>query len=260
MPEISKALIIDEPWITHLLQGHKIWELRSRQTQYRGWFGLIKKGSGQVVAVARLTSVSDYLDDAMLERTFGHHQVGPELYSNPDYKWRYAWKLEDIRPLVQPVPYQHKSGAVTWVTLNPEAQVLLKLTCGDLEATWQDCGTAQDEAPGQGTEEGPEHLQADIGFASAAPESKPDNAQASAPVVTAQGNLLVPVARDGSRFTPETRNTKGKYWVGEKGDEVKFTEFSEALEYLRQMPTAKWRRPNASGNWGIVSAVAWVEN
>ncbi|MCV5690749.1 XRE family transcriptional regulator, partial [Escherichia coli] len=26
---------------------------------------------------------------------------------------------------------------------------------------------------------------------------------------------------------------------------------------LRGMETAKWRRPNASGNWGIVSAVKW---
>jgi hypothetical protein len=23
------------------------------------------------------------------------------------------------------------------------------------------------------------------------------------------------------------------------------------------MPTAKWRRPNKEGNWGIVSAVRW---
>ncbi|ENL5531682.1 XRE family transcriptional regulator, partial [Escherichia coli] len=33
--------------------------------------------------------------------------------------------------------------------------------------------------------------------------------------------------------------------------------FAEALEYLRSMETAKWRRPNPSGNWGIVSAVRW---
>ncbi|RXX44551.1 XRE family transcriptional regulator, partial [Klebsiella pneumoniae] len=25
----------------------------------------------------------------------------------------------------------------------------------------------------------------------------------------------------------------------------------------RNMKTAKWRRPNSSGNWGIVSAVRW---
>ena len=34
--------------------------------------------------------------------------------------------------------------------------------------------------------------------------------------------------------------------------------FDEALAYLRRMGVAKWRRPNASGSWGIVSAVRWA--
>ena len=57
--------------------------------------------------------------------------------------------------------------------------------------------------------------------------------------------LLVPYAADGS------------FGVGDKAAQKRFGTFSEALEYLRSMETAKWRRPNASGNWGIVSAVRW---
>ncbi|BDO87342.1 hypothetical protein VEE31_44210 (plasmid) [Escherichia coli] len=49
----------------------------------------------------------------------------------------------------------------------------------------------------------------------------------------------------------------GSFGVGDKAAQKRFAMFSEALEYLRSMETAKWRRPNASGNWGIVSAVRW---
>lgn len=49
-----KALIIDEPWISRMLDGSKTWEMRSRSTENRGRFALIRKGSGQVVGVAEL--------------------------------------------------------------------------------------------------------------------------------------------------------------------------------------------------------------
>lgn len=69
--------------------------------------------------------------------------------------------------------------------------------------------------------------------------------------------VLVPVASDGSMFSSTCEYKRGGYTVGEKGDEIKVADFDEALEYLQSMPLAKWRRPNASGNMGIVSAVEW---
>lgn len=71
-------------------------------------------------------------------------------------------------------------------------------------------------------------------------------------------DLLVPYAADGSCFHPGLASTRdGSFGVGEKAAQKRFGTFSEALEYLRSMETAKWRRPNPSGNWGIVSAVRW---
>ncbi len=70
--------------------------------------------------------------------------------------------------------------------------------------------------------------------------------------------LMVPVARDGSMFTPALRRSTG-YWVGDKGAERTVPTFEEALEFLKRMPVPRWRRPNASGNWGIVAGVDWVE-
>ena len=69
---------------------------------------------------------------------------------------------------------------------------------------------------------------------------------------------LVPYAADGSHFGPHLKRA-GKFTVGEKDDEVQFEDFDEALAYLRRMGVSKWRRPNAAGSWGIVSAVRWIE-
>lgn len=70
--------------------------------------------------------------------------------------------------------------------------------------------------------------------------------------------LLVPFAADGSCFHPSLASTRdGSFGVGDKTAQKRFDTFSEALKYLRSMETAKWRRPNQSGNWGIVSAVRW---
>lgn len=70
--------------------------------------------------------------------------------------------------------------------------------------------------------------------------------------------VLVPYAADGTCFNPGLASSRdGSFSVGAKTAQKRFHNFSEALEYLRSMDTAKWRRPNASGNWGIVSAVKW---
>lgn len=68
---------------------------------------------------------------------------------------------------------------------------------------------------------------------------------------------LVPYAADGSYFGPHLKRD-GKFTVGEKDDEVQLDDFDEALAHLRRMGVAKWRRPNASCSWGIVSAVRWA--
>lgn len=66
--------------------------------------------------------------------------------------------------------------------------------------------------------------------------------------------LFVPVARDGAWFSPGCRSG-GRYTIGAKGEEVKFTNYFDALEALVRMPTPRWRRANADGNRGIVSGI-----
>lgn len=68
---------------------------------------------------------------------------------------------------------------------------------------------------------------------------------------------LVPYAADGSHFGPHLKHS-GAFIVGEKEDECRFEDFDQALEHLRRMGQAKWRRPNkTTGKLGSVWAVRW---
>lgn len=72
---------------------------------------------------------------------------------------------------------------------------------------------------------------------------------------------LVPFDRRGDCFHPGLRQvSSGEFVVGVKSARVKFKTFSESLTYLNAMkPAAKWTRPSASGNPGVVVGVEWKQ-
>lgn len=79
------------------------------------------------------------------------------------------------------------------------------------------------------------------------------------------GMIWVPQAADDDLFTPArvVRTARGSgrisITIGAKGSEEQIHDFYEALVALSKMEVARWRRPNSSGNWGIVRARgAWV--
>lgn len=68
--------------------------------------------------------------------------------------------------------------------------------------------------------------------------------------------FFVPVARDGTCFSGDLARA-GRYTIGGKGAEVQVEGFRAALATLHRMAVPHWRRPNAEGNWGIVSGIRW---
>lgn len=120
---IRTGLIIDEPWISKITNGEKIWEMRSRPTSKRERIALIRKGSGTVVGIATIKEVMGPFDDQKIAATFEQHRVPTHMIG----KWRYGWVLENVRKLATPVPYIHRSGAVTWVTLDSASSSILSL-------------------------------------------------------------------------------------------------------------------------------------
>ncbi len=118
---VTRGLIIADPWIVHILACRKDWEMRSQATSVRGWFGLIRKGSGTVVGLARLVHCGEALDQAEMIANFDHHCIPEDMIRRGEVaKWAVPWKFADVIPLSRPVPYDHKAGTVTWVTLSPD--------------------------------------------------------------------------------------------------------------------------------------------
>jgi hypothetical protein len=70
--------------------------------------------------------------------------------------------------------------------------------------------------------------------------------------------MSVPVDSRGEAFDRTTCCRSGGYWVGPKGNEIKYSSYDDALDALRCMDVPRWRRPNKQGNWGIVAGVRWV--
>lgn len=117
-----RALIIDEPWISAILRGEKTWEMRKKPCHFREKIGLIRKGSGQVVGVADVAdSLAPIATRAAYADAERFHRIPPDRQPSAFADgWTTPWVLKGGVALRVPVPYQHKSGAVVWVTLDPE--------------------------------------------------------------------------------------------------------------------------------------------
>lgn len=124
--ELSGLIIRREP-LQQILRGEKTWEMRSKQVHKRGWIGLIEKGSGLVVAVARLVDCIGPLTDEQMLVNHHKHRIEPvRLHTGEIANCRTAWVLTDVMVLSRPVPYQHPSGAVTWVSLASDVVVRIQ--------------------------------------------------------------------------------------------------------------------------------------
>lgn len=117
MGYVRTGLVIDEPWISKITGGEKTWEMRSTTTKKRERIALIKKGSGTIVGTATIKDVVGPFNDDQISANFGRHRVPINMIG----KWRYGWVLENVNKLETPVPYVHRNGAVTWVSLDSAA-------------------------------------------------------------------------------------------------------------------------------------------
>ena len=135
-----KALTLYQPYASAIPLDLKHWETRSWKTHYRGplaihasasipqWaydfaksemiLGRIPKGlpMGQIVALVDLTEIlpaeESIFDTTAIERLYGDYSPG-----------RYAWKLENVRALAQPVPARGRQGLWT-PSAELEAQIM----------------------------------------------------------------------------------------------------------------------------------------
>lgn len=132
MTIIEKALVIREPWIDLILSGQKTWEMRGQRPAFRGWLGLIRKGSGHVSCIARLVEVGHPLTEDEMIAAFEQHRIPESMIRSGEVaKWTTPWKLADIRVLHRPVPYRHPNGAITLFSLDPAVSAAITAQLGD---------------------------------------------------------------------------------------------------------------------------------
>lgn len=231
---ITHGLVVRSPYARLLASGKKSWEMRSRPTKIRGRIAIIEAGSGLIIGICDLVDCLPSIDAAELVNMSDRHCIPINAWTSGTQDWTTPWVIENAKEIDPPISYQHKSGAVTWVLLNPEVQKKLN---GSLAQNIDKEVFTKASAIVEGGER-----------STFAPEVIKDEKKLE---------TLVPFASDGTWFGPHLQRQTGKFKVGKKGKERKYSSFEQALAFLRSVPTAHWRRPNKEGNWGIVSAVEW---
>ena len=117
-----RAFTTHQPWASLIAEGAKEYETRSWGTNYRGpvaihagkrepriaelpggisWKWTRDQPLGAIVAIATLTDCvhTNWLDVSSEERAVGDWSP-----------WRYAWKLEDVKALPEPIPCRGYQG------------------------------------------------------------------------------------------------------------------------------------------------------
>ena len=113
-----KCLIIKDPWISVILQGQKVYEIRGSRTNIRGEIGLIKSGSGQIFGTCELIDCIE-LDIKDYQSTINKHCI-KQIDTLP-YKRTFAWILKNPKTFVNPIKYKHPNGAIIWVNVKKES-------------------------------------------------------------------------------------------------------------------------------------------
>src|SRR5690606_27167089 len=118
------------------------------------------------------------------------HLIPREELARPEVaKWRTPWVMTGALRLPHPVPYGHRSGAVTWVTLVPEviSAIEEQLPSGWLTASLDAMTRADNERQ----------------FEVAAIEFESKQAATIVSAIPRSNDLVeVPFAKDGSWFGP----------------------------------------------------------
>src|SRR5262245_48413541 len=92
---VSRGLVIEQRWVSLILDGRKTWEMRTRPTRVRGWIGLIEKGSGTIIGAAYLKDSLSALERSKHHLHYRRHRIplepGQKVYKG---KYLFPWVME----------------------------------------------------------------------------------------------------------------------------------------------------------------------
>ena len=126
----DKAIAVRRMWANKILCGGKIWEIRGTKCHHRGRVAIAISGTGLLFGEVR---VVDCIQVGQWNESEGLRPVGSlkdidyigrdankrfhqiDDLSIVRYKKVFAWVLSDAKEYLNPIPYEHRRGAVTWI-------------------------------------------------------------------------------------------------------------------------------------------------
>lgn len=127
-PKITKALSMSQPWAELLVSGKKRIEVRTRNTNYRGWFyiyaarkdtkedvvrkfGYVELPTGVIIGKALLKDVKRYGSDQEFYADSPHHLATPEIIELEGWhlKTKVGYIIENPQR-IPPIPWRGMPG------------------------------------------------------------------------------------------------------------------------------------------------------
>lgn len=101
----------------HVMEVFPALALLSLDTSFCSRLGAPKYNPGR----RKTFRLPDPLTPEEMIRHFDRHKIPAHMIESGQVaSWNTPWILQDARKFASPVRYTHKSGAVTWVKLDPE--------------------------------------------------------------------------------------------------------------------------------------------
>lgn len=108
------ALVVKAPFAQLIISGAKKWEVRTRNTHLRGRVSIALSGSQTLLGEVTIVG-SVRMTISMIENYEMHRIKNLEAVPQNDF---WAWVLQHPCPYPVPIPYNHPSGAISWVRLD----------------------------------------------------------------------------------------------------------------------------------------------
>jgi len=115
--DYTPGLIILEPHISNVLNGHKTIELRKQNHKKHIGKRIALLEGGYIRGYADLVDVIHYPSKKALVKDQKKHRASDWMYDNDDFSYRYGYVLKNVKKLKNPKPYKHPQGAQIWVKL-----------------------------------------------------------------------------------------------------------------------------------------------
>jgi len=115
--KVDVGLIILEPHISNILNGHKTIELRKINHKKHIGKKIALLQGGMIRGYAVIERVIHYKSKSDLIKDQKKHRASDWMYDNDDFSYRYGYVLNHVEKLDTPKPYKHPQGAQIWVKL-----------------------------------------------------------------------------------------------------------------------------------------------